>query len=153
VDVDAGAFERFVDEVEPRLRRALVATFGPVDGRQAVVDALSWAWEHWDRIGDLRDPVAYLYRVGRTAVARQRTTAVPFAVDGVVVPPEVEPGLLDALRALSEQQRAAVVLVHAHGWSQRQAAEILGVSISTLREHLARGMDRLREHLEVDHVG
>jgi DNA-directed RNA polymerase specialized sigma24 family protein len=153
VEVDAAEFERFVATVEPGLRRALVATFGPVDGRQAVVDALSWAWEHWDRIGLIERPGAYLYRVGQTAVTRQRPRPVAWPGEGVVAPPEVEPELVAALRSLSDQQRASVLLVHAHGWTQRAAAEQLGVSVSTLREHLARGLERLRALMEVDHVG
>ena len=56
-----GAVAAFVREVEPRLRQALVATYGPVDGREATVDALSWAWEHWDRLRDVRNPGGYLY--------------------------------------------------------------------------------------------
>lgn len=43
-------FEAFVGRVKPGLLQALVATYGPVDGREACVDALSWAWEHKDRL-------------------------------------------------------------------------------------------------------
>lgn len=158
--VNEAEFEVFVARVEPALRRSLVASFGLVDGRQAVVDALSWAWEHWDRVITLDHPAAYLDRVGRTAALRQRQrplgpleAAAVWPGDGAVLPPEIDPELVEALAALSEQQRAAVVLVHAHGWSQRGAAEQLGIAVSTLREHLARGMERLRTTLEADHVG
>jgi RNA polymerase sigma factor (sigma-70 family) len=58
------------------------------------------------------------------------------------------PELAPALARLSEQQRAAVVLVHGYAMSQREAAETLGISVSTLREHLDRGMTRLRNELE-----
>ena len=50
---DADAFARFVANVRPALLQALVATYGPVDGREATVDALSWAWEHWDRVVEM----------------------------------------------------------------------------------------------------
>ena len=63
-------FDRFVATAEQRLRRALVASYGPVIGRDATVDALSWAWEHWDRLQGMDNPVGYLYRVGQTASAR-----------------------------------------------------------------------------------
>jgi hypothetical protein len=39
-------FEAFVHDVEPRLRRALVAAYGFERGREATADALSWSWEH-----------------------------------------------------------------------------------------------------------
>ena len=51
-------FEQFVKEVEPRLQRALLGAFGFGPGREAVVDALSWAWEHWDRLQRIDNKVA-----------------------------------------------------------------------------------------------
>jgi hypothetical protein len=39
--------KRFVAEVEPRLRRALVAGFGSMVGRQAAAEALARAWQNW----------------------------------------------------------------------------------------------------------
>jgi DNA-directed RNA polymerase specialized sigma24 family protein len=52
MQVDVGerttvAFSQFVTEVEPRLRRALVALRGAEAGRDATAEALAWAWEHW----------------------------------------------------------------------------------------------------------
>jgi RNA polymerase sigma-70 factor (ECF subfamily) len=97
------------------------------------------------------NPVGYLYRVGQTSaqkyVATSRAAALPVArPDGE---PEIEPGLADALQRLSVQQRATVVLAHGYALSQRQVAEVLGISVSTVREHLERGMARLRTELEV----
>jgi DNA-directed RNA polymerase specialized sigma24 family protein len=40
------------------------------------------------------------------------------------------------------------VLVHGYAMSQREAAETLGIAVSTLREHLERGMTKLRDELE-----
>ena len=147
---DTDAFTAFVGKAEPRLRRALVATYGPVVGREAALDALSWAWEHWQRLAPMANPVGYLYRVGQTA-ARRHTTSRPGAGPDTapsVLEPDVIPELAPALHGLSEQQRAAVVLVHGYGFSLREAADLLDIGVSTLREHLSRGMARLRETLE-----
>jgi DNA-directed RNA polymerase specialized sigma24 family protein len=43
-----------------------------------------------------------------------------------------------------------VLLVHAFGWSQAEAAELVGVSVSTIRTHLARGLAKLQSTLEVE---
>jgi DNA-directed RNA polymerase specialized sigma24 family protein len=141
----------FVRQVEPRLRQALVATYGPVDGREATVDALSWAWEHWDQTREIGNPVAYLYRVGQSAVRRFGSRPVP--VDPLKAAtssiPEISPDLLPALARLSLQQRTIVVLVHAHGWSQADVAGLLDINASTVREHLTRAISRLRDDLEV----
>lgn len=148
---DAEAFTAFVDRTEPGLRRALVATYGPVDGREAAVEALSWAWENWERLSDIDNPAAYLYRVGQSSTRRFAATAVPARFSAAITDemPDVEPGLLPALDALSSQQRSIVLLVHAHGWSQADVARMLDINPSTVREHLGRAMSRLRAQLEV----
>jgi DNA-directed RNA polymerase specialized sigma24 family protein len=86
-------FERFVVEVEPRVRRALVAGFGAEVGRQAAADALARAWQNWERMRDIDSPVGYLYRVGRTLALRSETRigfeVRLFAEDGTVVEQEI----------------------------------------------------------------
>jgi RNA polymerase sigma factor (sigma-70 family) len=147
-DGDA-AFTAWMAETEPRLRRALVATFGAVEGRQATVDALSWAWEHWDRVRSLDRPVGYLYRVGRTAVRRSAPRPIVDAqVSTTTEIPDVQPELLRALAALPGQQQTVVLLVEAYGWSQQDVADVLGISPSTVHAHLRRALDRLRHTLE-----
>lgn len=143
--VSAGDFEAFFVEAEPRLRRALVAACGR-DGRDATAEALAWAWENWDRVEQLTNPTAYLYRVGRSKVRRRRQRPI-FAAPASDMP-WVEPALTPALAALSEQQRVVVVLVHGYGWSHREVAELLEVSASTVQSHLERALARLRAALE-----
>lgn len=64
--------------------------------------------------------------------------------------PLVEPELERALSSLTESQRNAVILVHGCEWSYREAADALGVSKSSIGTHVARGLHRLRQHLEVE---
>jgi RNA polymerase sigma-70 factor (ECF subfamily) len=153
-------FGEFVAAVEPRLRRALVAAYGADLGRDATADALAWAWQHWDRVQTMSNPAGYLWRVGQTAVRRSARRQGREVADGRVFELEliddrraernVEPGLAGALDGLSPQQRAAVVLVHGHGYSLSEAGEVLGCSISTVRNHVARALRRLHAALEVD---
>jgi RNA polymerase sigma-70 factor (ECF subfamily) len=148
----ADGFDAFFTATEHLLRRALVATYGPTVGRDAAVDALSWAWEHWDRLRHMDNPAGYLYRVGQTAASRSmRPLRVVTSDDRAGAEPALgeRSDLERALTALSEQQRAVVMMVHGYGISQRETADILGISVSTAREHLARAMDRLRQHTEV----
>ena len=144
-------FAEFFELAEQRLRRALVASYGPAIGRESALDALSWGWEHWAQLQAMDNPIGYLYRVGQSAA--RRLLKSPPSVGIEMAPandPDIAPELAPALARLSEQQRAAVVLVHGYAMSQRHAAEVLGISVSTLREHLARGMERLRNDLK-DH--
>jgi RNA polymerase sigma factor (sigma-70 family) len=145
------AFTQFVGEYEPRLRQALVAAYGPVDGSEATADALSWAWEHWGRLADIVNKPAYLYRVGQSATRRFLGRPLPpgLVVEAEAAAPDLSPELLPALGRLSIQQRTVVVLVHGYGWRQSEVAELLEINPSTVREHLNRALDRLRTDLEV----
>lgn len=64
---DLDAFTEFFRDVEPRLRRALVAAYGTERGREAAAEALARAWEHWADVVEMSNPVGYLYRVGQSS--------------------------------------------------------------------------------------
>jgi RNA polymerase sigma factor (sigma-70 family) len=148
-------FEGFARAVEPRLRRALVAGFGAVAGREAAADALAWAWQNWDRVVRLESPVGYLYRVGRTLALRSEARDVPVAeaAPAIALPQDsFEPRLAPAIARLSEAQRCAVVLVVGFGYTLRDAAEVLGVTASTVQRDCERALTRLRTELEAEHA-
>lgn len=146
VSTNQESFTSFVESAEPRLRRALVARFGPDEGRDATADALAYGWENWDRLSGIDNPVGYLYRVGQhRGFRRWRPPVLPPAPHRSL--PEVEPELPQALALLSQRQRTAVLLVHSFGWTHEEVAELMEVSVSTVRNHLRRGMDRLRKAL------
>jgi DNA-directed RNA polymerase specialized sigma24 family protein len=144
-------FESFFERAEPLLRRALVAAYGIDTGREAAGDALSYAWEHWDRVGALANPLGYLYRVGQSSTRRRKTPIVFARPD--THEPWIEPKLSAALRTLSERQRLAVVLVHGYGWRPAEVAAVTGLRTTTVHTHASRGLARLRAALEAaDHA-
>ena len=138
-------FTDFVSANETRLREALMALLGGEAGRDAAADALEYAWVNWDRVREMENPVGYLYKVGRTKGRRaiRRRRVVFDAVDSTRMP-EVEPKLPAALSALSDRQRSVVVLVHCYQWTQSEVGEFLGISRSSIQNHLERGMASLR---------
>jgi DNA-directed RNA polymerase specialized sigma24 family protein len=95
------------------------------------------------------NPVGYLYRVGQTRRPRWRRKAVTFPAVPVDSEVWVEPALPAALETLTEHQRVATVLVHAFAWSLQDVADLLGVKVTTVQNHIERGMQKLRAHLEV----
>jgi DNA-directed RNA polymerase specialized sigma24 family protein len=141
------AFEAFVRDVEPRLRRALVAAYGFEDGRDATAEALAYAWEHWDRLTRMANAAGYLFRVAQSRRPRA-LRHVAFDTSGRPEP-LFEPGLPAALAALTLPQRVAVVLVHGYGYTLREVGELIGVRPTTVQNHLQRGLKRLRERLGV----
>jgi len=146
VAVDETEFCAFFSVAEPRLRRALVAAYGPERGREAAAEALAFAWEHWGELRTMTNPIGYLYRVGQSRTRSRKTRAVFGRPDAWE--PWVEPGLASALARLSERQRVAVVLVHGFGWSLRDVADLTGTATTTIQNHVERGLARLRAALE-----
>lgn len=137
-------FSEFCEEIQPRLRHAFVARYGYTDGAEATAEALAYAWEHWGDLSDLTNPVGYLYRVGQSRTRRIRRNT-PLLVDASAVElPDIEPGLVKALAALPERQRVSVTLVVGYGWKLREVADMLDVSVSTVQNHVERGMNKLR---------
>jgi len=141
-------FAAFVADVEPRLRRALVAVRGPDAGRDATAEALAWAWENWADVQAMANPAGYLYRVGQSRTRPRKQPVVP--ATPAAEPPERHLGLVDALADLSDRQRTIVVLVHACGWSYGDVAEGLGISVSSVGTHVQRALALLRDALEED---
>ena len=143
------AFDRFVAATEPDLRRALVATYGAVDGRDAVAEALAYAWEHWARVSQMDNPLGYLYRVAQSRMRRRKAGHLP-ADESLEAMPDIDPRVGPAMRSLSEHQRVAVFLVHGFGWPHAEVAELLECTPSTVSTHVQRGLARLREILKVN---
>jgi DNA-directed RNA polymerase specialized sigma24 family protein len=138
-----------------RLRRALVARYGPDLGEEAHADAVAYAVADWQRISAMDNPVGYLYRVGQSRLRRHlRRLPVRFELPAArhVQPGEwVEPGLPAALAALSEQQRACLLLVVGDQWSYSEVAALLDITKASVQTHVTRAKQSIREQLGVTH--
>lgn len=144
-------FAGFVAANERGLRQSLTAALGPDAGRDATAEALAYGWENWDRVEGLDNPAGYLYRVGLNwGKKRNGRRFIPFSDMSIGDAEWFEPGLPDALAALSEKQRVVVYLVHGHDWSLSEVAELLGVAKGTIQKHMERGMAKLRRQLKVE---
>ncbi len=140
---DAGnaGFRAFVEQAEPRLRRAFVAAFGPERGLEATAEALAYAWESWQTLRTFENPVGYLYKVGRSRT-RSRKVRRLFAR------PEnpdhwTEPNLGRGLSSLPEPERVAVVVVYCTDMTRNEAAA-KKITESALQKRAERGLAKLR---------
>lgn len=147
--VTGQAIEDFLLEARPSLMKAFLGSLGPQRADDALACAFEWAFENWERLSEMDNPTGYLFRVGTTRSTPPRTPkALPVATE--VGLPDFEPRLVPALMTLTDQQRTAVWLVHACGWTYPDAAEAMGVGESTVGTHAARGMATLREELRTN---
>lgn len=149
-------FTDFVATIQPRLRNALVAVVGPDLAGDAVSEALAYCWQRWDKVRHMENPAGYVWSVGRSKgrdmlrkLGRDRRVQVEWPPVPSASAPLIEPGLPAALTKLSERQRVAVFLVHGYGWTHREVAEFVGVSVPTVQKHAERGLAKLRTALGV----
>lgn len=145
-----------LERVAPLVRRALIARYGLEAGGEAAADAVAWGWEHGDVLCEMANPGGYLYRVGQTAArrGRRRTVRSAFPVEPVWQDaPDLPGDVFDALFRLRPDQRVAVLLVHGYQFSYRETAEVMDLSEDSVRNHVHRGMRKLRAELEARNEG
>jgi RNA polymerase sigma-70 factor (ECF subfamily) len=150
VDGDGDGFEAFFRDAEPRLRRAFIGTHGTNRAADATAEALAWGWEHWERVRQMENPVGYLFRVGQSKTRPRRTPTLP--APEAVGEPDLDPGLVPALRRLSPAQRTAVWLVHGCQWRYAEVAEAMEISVSAVGTHVSRALESLRRTMSVAEV-
>jgi DNA-directed RNA polymerase specialized sigma24 family protein len=140
-------FDAFFREAEPRLRRAYGGRLAQHCVGDAVSAALEFAWEHWDRVALMEHPVPYLFRVGLSKSRRRKQGRLPASPPHEMA--QIEPALVSSMQQLPRRQREVVWLVEACEWTPTETAEALGLSLSAVRTHRTRGLERLRHHLGV----
>jgi RNA polymerase sigma-70 factor (ECF subfamily) len=144
-DRDAHAFDELFRELAPALYRALYAYTGRnrAIAEEATAEAFARALAY--RSG-IRDPRAWLYRTAfriATVELRERRAFDAEMPDLAVDPPELI-DVASALRELTPNQRAVVVLRYVADLSTREVAYALGMSTATVRVHVFRARARLR---------
>ena len=110
---------------------------------------MAYAWEHWEELQQMRNPVGYLFRVGQSRSRHRRRRTALFPSTEEARTPWVEPGLPRALSRLTRRQRVSVVLAHGYGWTHAEIADLLEIRPTTVQNHVDRGMARLRDALGV----
>ena len=153
-------FEAFAAEHGPRLLRAAEHLTGDRhDAQDLLQNALTKVYVSWHsaRRGD-----SYLYtrRVlvnchvdsWRRRRWREESVADPSGVPAARVVPDSAEWVADrdaltrALATLSPRERTIVVLRHLEDMSERDVADLLGVSVGTVKSTGSRALQKLRPH-------
>ncbi|MFF8729964.1 SigE family RNA polymerase sigma factor [Streptomyces sp. NPDC015171] len=161
------AYPSFASYVRARqtvlLRTARSLTANPCDAEDLLQTALAKTYVAWERIEDQRALDGYVRRAllnTRTSQWRKRRVD-EFACDELPEPdpeqggddPAERQALRDAMwRAvlkLPDRQRAMVVLRYYEDLSEAQTAEVLGVSVGTVKSAVSRALSKLREDPEL----
>lgn len=151
---DQAAFGRLVERHQQGLRAFLRRSCGP-DADDVAQDAFVTAWSSLSRLRHEDGFRPWLYGIAwRKAQTRRRSAARSARRDGEWLEagegeatggldPADRMALETAMAALPDDQRAAVALCLAEGWSHGEAAEALGLPLGTIKSHVARGRDKL----------
>ena len=169
---DLAAFEQFVRLFERRVRGLLSALLSDQrDIEEATQDTFVQAWRNLSRFRGDAAPFTWLYRIAvnealqRTRRKRLETQPLddgtlevlefqhgsarsPISPDEAAEGNELQAFLLERVRELPPDFRAALVLRDIEGWSNQQVAEILDLSLAATKSRVHRARMRLRQELE-----
>ncbi len=160
------AYPSFDSFVEARgsvlLRTARSLTANPSDAEDLLQTALTKTYVAWDRIEDHRALDGYVRRaLLNTRTSQWRKRKVDEFVCDELPEPEVVPvgdpaeqqalrdAMWRAIMKLPARQRAMVVLRYYEDLSEVQTAEVLGVSVGTVKSAVSRALGKLRDDPEL----
>lgn len=146
----------------PNLRAFAISLCGNhAHADDLVQDVLVKAWGNLDKFQPGTNLKAWLFTILRNTYLseRRRLKREIEDADGVYAgrlssPPE-QPGHLDvadlkqALTKLTDDQREALLLVGAEGFSYEQAAEICGCAVGTIKSRVNRARNRLAQLMSI----
>lgn len=145
------------------LRTARSLTANPSDAEDLLQTALTKTYVAWERIEDHRALDGYVRRAllnTRTSQWRKRRVdefvceelPEPEPLRGTDDPAEqqaLRDAMWRAIMKLPARQRAMVVLRYYEDLSEVQTAEVLGVSVGTVKSAVSRALGKLREDSEL----
>lgn len=147
------AFGRLVERHQRGLRAFLRRAAG-AEADDVAQEAFVTAWANLGRLRNDEGFRPWLYGIAwRKALSQTRSAARSARRDhdwtrerdgeGGGLAAEDRMALEAAMATLAPDQRAAVTLCLADGWSHGEAADALGLPLGTIKSHVARGRDKL----------
>ncbi|MFF5538638.1 RNA polymerase sigma factor [Streptomyces cinerochromogenes] len=169
-DTPLADFEAFHRQYRPWVTRfvgrLVAARRAGIDAEDVVQDAFEVVFRKWAKVGRMRNPRGYLWRVSYNRAQRLMDRA------SREVASAMEPGFLELtdwalgwerspqevvmakalgqlLKSLPRRQ-AQVLLLTADGWTDTQIGKALGCSPGTVRSHRRHLQNRCRQQVEQD---
>jgi len=154
------AFNRLVDRHQQAVRIFLRGLTTRDDADDIAQDVFLTVWSRADRYRGEANVRSWLCSIAwrkakdshrRVFRRRQREATYTETMAGsgsAGAPADERLALEQAMLSLSLNERAAVLLCLACDFSHAEAAEALGMPLGTIKSHVARGRERLRQALE-----
>ena len=150
-------FDEFYTATAKRMVAVVYAVTGDLgEAEDAVQEAYARAWQRWGRLTEEGDPTPWVRTVAlRLAVSTWRKARNRMRAHFRHGPPPDAPALapdrvalVEALRALGDDQRTAVVMHHLLDLPVEEIARETGVSSAAVRTRLSRGRKALGARLQ-----
>jgi RNA polymerase sigma-70 factor (ECF subfamily) len=156
---DLDAFAEFMRAFERRIRAVCYRLLDDArDVDEAVQDTFVQAWRNLDRFRGDAAPYTWLYRIAvNESLMRRRRKTLPTSEleearlsggEDAFEAADARTFLIERLRALPIEYRAAVVLRDVEGLSNEEVAAALEISLAAAKSRIHRGRMQLREQLE-----
>jgi len=154
----SSTFEAFYQaEARTLFRRLWLVTGNRAEAEELMQDAFLSVWQRWERVGEMDDPLGYLYRTAMNLFRkRYRRAMLALRRNGGATPSsddfsdEDRQTVRHVLATLPPRQRAALVLTEMLGFTSKEAGDALGVTDATIRSLTRHGRDAFRTLMEVD---
>jgi len=163
IDGDERAFQRVFDYYLPKLISFSFRSLKNVeDAEELSLNVMLNIWKYKSQIGTIIDFDDYLFGILRNQIARhyrkkmlvtEELDAVPLVNLGTVEHPEFSVKELQlkydaALDKMPEKQREVFVLSRERGMSQKEIANVKGLSVNTVNNHITSSLKLLRKEFQ-----
>jgi len=163
IDGDERAFQRVFDYYLPKLISFSFRSLKNVeDAEELSLNVMLNIWKYKSQIGTIIDFDDYLFGILRNQIARhyrkkmlvtEELDAVPLVNLGTVEHPEFSVKELQlkydaALDKMPGKQREVFVLSRERGMSQKEIANVKGLSVNTVNNHITSSLKLLRKEFQ-----
>lgn len=145
-------FQQFFDQHGPQVRRFLSSSLPAHEAEDCFQETFISALRAYPKLKNDSNLRSWIFTIAARKIVdvhrRRRRHGIPTdAVPDRGEPPaeEGDAALWDAVRALPQQQRGALVLRYVNDLRYREIAEVLGCSEAAARQSAKAGLDRLKE--------
>ncbi|MFK7743758.1 MAG: RNA polymerase sigma factor [Roseobacter sp.] len=154
--------DALVDHLPAMRAFAISLTRNPTQADDMVQDTLVKAWTNIDKFEAGTNMRAWLFTILRNTFysARRKATREVADIDGVHTESLAEKPAHDgrlqmtdfrtAFAQLNDEQREALLLVGASGFSYEEAADMCGVAVGTIKSRTGRARQRLAELMQLE---
>lgn len=154
--------DELVDHLPAMRAFAISLTRNPSVADDMVQDTLVKAWTNIDKFDPGTNMRAWLFTILRNTYysSRRKTKREVADIDGIHTEALAEKPAHDgrlqmkdfsvAFAELNDEQREALLLVGASGFSYEEAANMCGVAVGTIKSRIGRARQRLTELMELD---